>query len=66
VAVKAYALVDADAGSNPANRQWVAGCGADAAPNFRAFNPVLQGEKFDPTAPMCGDGCRNWRACRSP
>ena len=41
-------LVDADPGSNPANWQWVAGCGADAAPYFRVFNPVLQGEKFDP------------------
>lgn len=41
-------LVDADIGSNPANWQWVAGCGADAAPYFRVFNPILQGEKFDP------------------
>uniref|UniRef100_Q07L10 Deoxyribodipyrimidine photo-lyase n=1 Tax=Rhodopseudomonas palustris (strain BisA53) TaxID=316055 RepID=Q07L10_RHOP5 len=41
-------LVDADAGSNPGNWQWVAGCGADAAPYFRVFNPILQGEKFDP------------------
>jgi deoxyribodipyrimidine photo-lyase len=41
-------LVDADAGSNPANWQWVAGSGADAAPYFRIFNPILQGEKFDP------------------
>jgi deoxyribodipyrimidine photo-lyase len=41
-------LVDADAASNPANWQWVAGSGADAAPYFRVFNPVLQGEKFDP------------------
>lgn len=41
-------LVDADEASNPANWQWVAGCGADAAPYFRIFNPVLQGEKFDP------------------
>ena len=41
-------LVDADPGSNPANWQWVAGCGADAAPYFRVFNPVLQGERFDP------------------
>ena len=41
-------LVDADTGSNPANWQWVAGSGADAAPYFRIFNPVLQGEKFDP------------------
>jgi len=41
-------LVDADAASNPASWQWVAGSGADAAPYFRIFNPVLQGEKFDP------------------
>lgn len=41
-------LVDADPGSNPANWQWVAGSGADAAPYFRVFNPMLQGEKFDP------------------
>ena len=41
-------LVDADAASNPANWQWVAGSGADAAPYFRVFNPILQGEKFDP------------------
>jgi deoxyribodipyrimidine photo-lyase len=41
-------LVDADPGNNPANWQWVAGSGADAAPYFRIFNPILQGEKFDP------------------
>ena len=41
-------LVDADLASNSANWQWVAGCGADAAPFFRIFNPVLQGKKFDP------------------
>jgi deoxyribodipyrimidine photo-lyase len=40
-------LVDADLSNNAANWQWVAGCGADAAPFFRIFNPVLQGEKFD-------------------
>lgn len=40
-------LLDADAASNPFNWQWVAGCGADAAPYFRIFNPTLQGEKFD-------------------
>jgi deoxyribodipyrimidine photo-lyase len=40
-------LVDADLGNNSASWQWVAGCGADAAPYFRVFNPVLQGEKFD-------------------
>ena len=33
--------------SNVAQWQWVAGCGADAAPYFRIFNPILQGEKFD-------------------
>ena len=42
-------LVDADAANNPVNWQWVAGTGADAAPYFRIFNPVLQGEKFDPS-----------------
>jgi len=41
-------LVDADPASNPASWQWVAGSGADAAPYFRIFNPMLQGEKFDP------------------
>ena len=41
-------LVDADLANNSASWQWVAGCGADAAPYFRIFNPVTQGEKFDP------------------
>lgn len=41
-------LVDADPANNPASWQWVAGCGADAAPYFRVFNPTLQAEKFDP------------------
>jgi deoxyribodipyrimidine photo-lyase len=41
-------LVDADAANNAANWQWVAGCGADAAPYFRVFNPTLQGQRFDP------------------
>ncbi len=41
-------LVDADPAANTANWQWVAGSGADASPFFRIFNPVLQGEKFDP------------------
>ncbi|WP_395713195.1 cryptochrome/photolyase family protein [Reyranella sp.] len=41
-------LVDADPANNPVGWQWVAGSGADAAPFFRIFNPVLQGEKFDP------------------
>jgi deoxyribodipyrimidine photo-lyase len=43
-------LVDADLANNAASWQWVAGCGADAAPFFRIFNPVLQGERFDPDA----------------
>ena len=41
-------LVDADTANNPASWQWVAGSGADAAPYFRIFNPMTQGEKFDP------------------
>ncbi|MDO6963978.1 cryptochrome/photolyase family protein [Rhizobium alvei] len=41
-------LVDADQASNAASWQWVAGCGADAAPYFRIFNPAKQGETFDP------------------
>jgi deoxyribodipyrimidine photo-lyase len=49
-------LVDADPAQNGGNWQWVAGCGADAAPFFRVFNPVLQGEKFDPK----GDYVREW------
>lgn len=49
-------LVDADLANNTLGWQWVAGCGADAAPYFRIFNPVLQGEKFDPA----GDYVRRW------
>ena len=41
-------LVDADVGSNSAGWQWISGCGADASPYFRIFNPILQGQKFDP------------------
>lgn len=41
-------LVDADLASNTANWQWVAGCGADAAPYFRIFNPDTQAKRFDP------------------
>lgn len=40
-------LVDADTPNNTASWQWVAGCGADASPYFRIFNPTLQSEKFD-------------------
>ena len=49
-------LVDADLANNTLGWQWAAGCGADAAPYFRIFNPVLQGEKFDPR----GDYVRRW------
>lgn len=41
-------LVDADLANNAASWQWVAGCGADASPYFRIFNPMTQGRKFDP------------------
>jgi deoxyribodipyrimidine photo-lyase len=41
-------LVDADLAQNTLGWQWTAGCGADAAPFFRVFNPTGQGEKFDP------------------
>ena len=49
-------LVDADLANNTLGWQWVAGCGADAAPYFRIFNPVMQGEKFD----AAGDYVRRW------
>ena len=41
-------LADADPANNVAGWQWTAGCGADAAPYFRIFNPIIQGQKFDP------------------
>jgi deoxyribodipyrimidine photo-lyase len=41
-------LVDADLANNTLGWQWTAGCGADAAPFFRIFNPVLQAERHDP------------------
>ena len=40
-------LVDADLANNTFGWQWIGGCGADAAPYFRIFNPIIQGEKFD-------------------
>ena len=49
-------LVDADLANNTLGWQWTAGCGADAAPFFRVFNPVGQGERFDPN----GDYVRRW------
>ena len=49
-------LVDADLANNTQGWQWTAGTGADAAPYFRIFNPVVQGERFDPD----GDYVRRW------
>lgn len=49
-------LLDADLANNAMGWQWVAGTGVDAAPYFRIFNPILQGEKFDPD----GDYVRKW------
>jgi deoxyribodipyrimidine photo-lyase len=49
-------LVDADLAQNTLGWQWTAGCGADAAPYFRVFNPSGQGEKFDTE----GDYVRRW------
>lgn len=43
-------LVDADLANNTLGWQWVAGTGADAAPYFRIFNPLLQAKRFDPDA----------------
>ena len=60
-------LVDADPANNTANWQWIAGTGADAQPFFRIFNPVTQGEKFDPDGayvrrwiPELGKADRRW------
>ena len=49
-------LVDGDLAANTLSWQWVAGCGADAAPYFRIFNPVTQGQKFDPD----GEYVKKW------
>ena len=49
-------LLDYNEASNVAGWQWVAGSGADAAPYFRIFNPILQGEKFDKE----GDYVKKW------
>ncbi|HKI41453.1 MAG TPA: deoxyribodipyrimidine photo-lyase [Mycobacterium sp.] len=49
-------LVDGDVANNQHGWQWCAGCGTDAAPYFRIFNPTTQGEKFDPS----GDYIRRW------
>ena len=49
-------LMDADIANNASSWQWVAGSGADAAPYYRIFNPITQGEKFDPE----GSYARRW------
>ncbi len=49
-------LVDADLANNTLGWQWTAGCGADAAPYFRVFNPMSQGQRFDPN----GKYVRRW------
>jgi deoxyribodipyrimidine photo-lyase len=49
-------LIDGDSATNNGGWQWTSGVGTDAAPYFRIFNPVLQGEKFDPN----GDYVRMW------
>ena len=54
-------LVDADLAANTLGWQWTAGCGADAAPYFRVFNPVRQGERFDPQ----GAYVRRWAGLRT-
>jgi deoxyribodipyrimidine photo-lyase len=54
-------LVDADLANNTLGWQWVAGCGADAAPYFRVFNPVTQGRRYDPD----GAYVRRWVAERA-
>ncbi|MCA8967388.1 MAG: FAD-binding domain-containing protein, partial [Planctomycetes bacterium] len=55
-------LVDADLANNQLGWQWVSGCGADAAPYFRIFNPVAQGERFDPQ----GRYVRRWLQALAP
>jgi deoxyribodipyrimidine photo-lyase len=49
-------LIDADLANNTLGWQWTAGCGADAAPYFRVFNPTMQAEKADPN----GEYIRRW------
>ena len=49
-------LIDADVASNAMGWQWISGCGADASPYFRVFNPIMQSQKFDTE----GDYIRKW------
>jgi deoxyribodipyrimidine photo-lyase len=59
-------LVDADDANNPASWQWVAGSGADAAPYFRVFNPLLQAEKFDPDSEYIKRWVPEWGTAAYP
>ena len=64
-------LVDADLASNTQGWQWAAGCGADAAPYFRIFNPIIQGEKFDSKGKYALHRVHSWTDptcdyCREP
>ena len=59
-------LVDADEANNPASWQWVAGSGADAAPYFRVFNPMLQAEKFDPESEYIARWIPEWGTADYP
>jgi len=57
-------LVDADLANNTLSWQWAAGCGADAAPYFRVFNPrSRKASASTPTAATCAAGCRRSRRC---
>lgn len=59
-------LVDADLANNTLGWQWVAGCGADAAPYFRIFNPDKQSEKFDPDREYVRRWLPEWETSRYP
>ncbi len=59
-------LVDGDMANNQHGWQWAAGCGTDAAPYFRVFNPTTQGEKFDPEASTCAAGCPSSMTTATP
>ena len=59
-------LVDADLANNAVSWQWVAGCGADAAPYFRIFNPVLQSQKFDSEGTYIKQWIPELRALETP
>ncbi|AFL98130.1 deoxyribodipyrimidine photo-lyase [Ornithobacterium rhinotracheale H06-030791] len=59
-------LMDFDLASNNGNWQWVAGCGTDAAPYFRVFNPITQAEKFDPNQKYIKKWIPEWGTAKYP